>query len=153
MKSDYFLKFGEINDLSSWMDLVTLMRSNFPPLENDEELEKYKQTVIKNMNRQSAICVKKNDVVVGVLIFSFNVNCLSCMAVHPEHRRKGIASAMIDKMLSILPSDRDVWVTTFREDDEKGVSPRALYKQFGFVEDDLIMEFDYPHQKFVLHRQ
>ena len=80
------------------------------------------------------------------------LNDLSCMAVHPEHRRNGIASAMIKKMLSILPFNKDVWVTTFREGDDKGVSPRALYKKMGFVEDELTMDFDYPHQKFVLRR-
>ena len=75
------------------------------------------------------------------------------MAVHPEHRRNGIASAMVEKMLSILPSDKDVWVNTFREDDDKGIAPRALYKSFGFAEDELNMEFGYPHQKFILHRE
>ena len=152
MEKNYVLKFGEIDDLTSWMDLVVLVRQNFPPLESDEEIEKHKQTIIKNINRKSAICVKKDNTVVGVLIFSYNLSCLSCMAVHPEHRRKGIASAMIEKMLSILPPNNDVWVTTFREEDEKGTSPRALYKKLGFVEDELTMDFDYPHQKFVLHR-
>ena len=153
MKSDYILKFGEIDDLSSWMDLVVFVRSNFPGLESDEELKHHEQTVIKNINRKSAICVKKGDTVVGILIFSFNQNCLSCMAVHPDHRRNGIASEMIEKMLSTLPLDKDVWVTTFRENDEKGIEPRALYKKFGFLEDELTIEFGYPHQKFVLHRK
>ena len=153
MRADYCLKFGEIDDLSSWMDLVILVRANFPGLENDEEIENHKQTVMKNIKRNSAICVKKDNAVVGVLIFSFNQNCLSCMAVHPDHRRNGIASAMIEKMLAVLPLDKNIWVTTFREDDKKGISPRALYKKFGFVEDELNIEFDYPHQKFVLHRK
>ena len=152
MKDKYVLKFGEIDDLTSWMDLVTLVRHNFPPLIDNEELEKHKQTVIKNMDRKSAICVKEENKVVGVLIFSFNQNCLSCMAVHPEHRRNSIASAMIEKMLAVLPSNKDVWVTTFREEDNKGIAPRTLYKKFGFVEDALTMDFDYPHQKFILHR-
>lgn len=152
MKRTYSLKFAQLSDLPSWMELVTLVRYNFPPLASGEELEKYKQTVIKNINRKSAICVVNCNCIVGVLIFSYNQNCLSCMAVHPQHRRNGIASAMIEKMLSVLPLDQDVWVTTFRAEDEKGRAPRALYKKFGFAEDQFTMEFDYPHQKFVLHR-
>lgn len=30
-----------------------------------------------------------------------------------------------------------------------GVSP--AYRKFGFVEDELIEEFGYPHQRFILH--
>ena len=75
------------------------------------------------------------------------------MAVHPEHRKNGIATVMIEKMLSVLSPDRNVWVITFRDDDEKGIAPRALYKKFGFVEDELLMEHNYPHQKFVLYRE
>jgi len=75
------------------------------------------------------------------------------MAVHPAHRKSGIATAMIEKMLLVLAADRNVWVVTFRDNDEKGMAPRALYKKLGFVEDELVMERNYPHQKFVLHRE
>jgi ribosomal protein S18 acetylase RimI-like enzyme len=75
------------------------------------------------------------------------------MAVHPNYRRKGIASAMVEKMLSLFPNNIDISVTTFRDYDIKGNGPRQLYKKYGFEEDDLIVEFDYPHQKFILHRK
>ena len=41
---------------------------------------------------------------------------------------------------------------TFRDDDEKGVAPRALYKGMGFKEAELMVEHNYPHQKIVLYR-
>lgn len=74
------------------------------------------------------------------------------MAVHPDHRRNGIASDMIEKMLSVLSPNKDVWVITFRDDDEKGKAPRTLYKSLGFTEGELLMEHNYPHQKFILRR-
>lgn len=46
------------------------------------------------------------------------------MAVHPNYRRNSIASTMIEKMISFLPQDEDIWVVTFREDDEKGIAHR-----------------------------
>jgi len=49
--------------------------------------------------------------------------------------------------------DGDISVTTFREDDIKGTTPRALYQKFSFEPDELLMEFDYPVQRFVLHRK
>jgi GNAT superfamily N-acetyltransferase len=135
------------------MTFVNLVRHEFRPLQKDEEFESYKETVIKNINRKSAICVKHESIIVGILIFSFKQSCLGCMAVHPEHRTNGIASAMIDKMISTLPPNKDIWVVTYRQEDKNGIAPRALYKKFGFVEDELTMDFGYPHQKFILRRE
>ncbi|MTI47900.1 MAG: GNAT family N-acetyltransferase [Firmicutes bacterium] len=152
MVKEYKVEFAKTDDLDPWMDMATEVRNNFPGLETSKQLESYRQTVIKNINRQTAICVKDDVKIVGVLLFSYNSSCISCMAVHPDYRRKGIASEMIKKMLSLFPDDINISVTTFREDDEKGIAPRSLYKKFGFIEGELIEEFDYPHQRFILHR-
>jgi Acetyltransferases len=142
-----------MEDIDSWMGLVYIVKDNFPGLDTEEEIDGYRRTLIKNINRKTALCVKHGDEVVGVLLFSSHSGCLSCMAVHPGHRRKGIASAMMEKMLSLLPDGTDIWVTTFREGDEKGIAARALYKRYGFQEDELVTEFNYPNQRFVLHRK
>lgn len=146
------LKMAELSDLGSWMELVEVVKHNFPGLDTDKEINDYKQVVIKNINRNSAICVKHKEKAVGVLIFSYNQKCLSCMAVHPEYRQRGIGAAMVEEMLCLLPKGEDILVMTFREDDEKGIAPRALYKKFGFVEDELLIDRNYPHQRFILHR-
>jgi hypothetical protein len=59
---------------------------------------------------------------------------------------------MIEKMLTLLPRDVDICVTTFRAGDEKGAAPRLLYRKFGFTEGELLEEFSYPVQRFILHR-
>ena len=69
------------------------------------------------------------------------------------YRKRGIASALIEQLLKDLDPERDVWVTTFRENDPKGVAPRTLYQKLGFVADELVEEFGYPNQKFVLRRK
>lgn len=144
--------FATYGDLHSWMELVEMVRPNFPGLETNEMLKSYQDIVIKNMNRNSAVCVKDDEKVVGILLFSFKHNMLCCMAVHPDYRNRGIATQMINLMLSQLHNGRDIIVTTYRENDEKGNAPRSLYKKLGFVEDELCIEFNYPHQKFILHR-
>jgi ribosomal protein S18 acetylase RimI-like enzyme len=150
--SEIEICFATHDHLKSWMDLVDLVRWNFPGLETQELLDGYRETVIKNIDRRSAICAIQDGVVVGVILFSIKHSMLSCMAVHPDFRKMGIATRMINLMLEQIPADQDVVVTTFRENDEKGIAPRALYKKLGFVEDELNFEFNYPHQKFVLHR-
>ncbi|WP_102400304.1 GNAT family N-acetyltransferase [Haloimpatiens massiliensis] len=143
--------FATVSDFLSWMELVRLVSWNFPGLETKENMLEYEKTLFKNINRQSAICAKENSKVIGILIFSVKHNMLSCMAVHPEYRRRGIACQMISLMFTKLDITKDITVSTFRENDEKGIAPRALYKKLGFVEDELIEEFGYPNQKFILY--
>lgn len=76
----------------------------------------------------------------------------------PWRRWRGISalviegSALVEKMISLFPDDMDIWVSTFREGDPMGNAPRALYKKFGFAQDELTIEFGYPNQKFVMRR-
>ncbi len=148
MKTGYTCTFAEQSDVEEWIRLVDIVKDNFPGL----VMQDYCQTLVKNINRQSAICVKHKETIVGILIYSLKQKTLSCMAVHPGHRKMGIATAMIEKMITMFPKNSEIWVTTFREDDPKGYAPRALYKKMGFVEDELVMEFGYPNQKFIFRK-
>ena len=76
---------------------------------------------------------------------------ICCLGVSPQYRRCGIATLLLATALEHLDHTKNIIVATFREEDEKGTAPRALYKKFGFVEDELIEEFGYPNQKFILH--
>ena len=76
---------------------------------------------------------------------------ICCLGVSPKYRRHGIASILLEAALEQLDRTKDITVSTFREEDEKGTAPRALYKKYGFIEAELIEEFGYPNQKFVLH--
>lgn len=145
------IHYAEKSDVTPWMVLVRMVSRNFPGLETEEKILNYEETLKKNVERKSAICAKEQGKIVGILLFSIKHNMLSCIAVHPEHRRKGIATELIKEMLTKLDDGRDVVVSTFRENDEKGIAPRALYKKFGFVEDELIEEFGYPNQRLILH--
>ena len=97
-----------------------------------------------------AVCALDGDRVVGLILFSVNQNRLSQLAVHPDYRRRGIASQMIALMLEKLDRRRDIVVTTFREGDEKGRAARALYSRLGFRPGNLGYSMDYPVQDFIL---
>lgn len=144
------VEYGTLRDIESWMELVKEVRGNFPGLETEEALEEHRQTVLRFMKENRALCVKDGDTVIGVLLLSQKHNMICCLAVAPLHRRKGIAGALLRKALSELDRSKEITVTTFREDDEKGTAPRALYQRFGFAEGKLLKEFGYPVQEFVL---
>ena len=140
--------YGTPEDIQDWMSLVRKVRDNFPGLETEEGLTDYENTVLKFIGKDQTLCVKDGGKICGVILFSRNRNMICCLAVDPEYRRKGIASLMLDKALSELDPNREVTVSTFREGDDKGTAPRALYKKFGFCEGELTVEFDYPNQVF-----
>jgi len=144
------VEYGTPLDIESWMELVQSVSWNFPGLETEVAMEDHRQTVMRFMGENRALCVKLDDKVVGVLLISKKHNMICCLAVAPEYRRNGIASALLEKALAELDSSRDITVTTFRDNDEKGIAPRALYKRFGFAEEKLMIENDYPVQRFVL---
>ena len=145
------LFYGNPNDIDPWMRLVTQVRRNFPGLETQEKLNGHRAAVLKFMEKQQAIGVKSNDTLAGIMLFSRGHNMICCLAVAPEYRRQGIASMLMDEALRHLDRTKELSVSTFRADDEKGLAPRALYEKYGFVADALVEEFDYPNQKFVLH--
>ena len=143
-------ELGTVTDIGSWMALVERVAWNFPGLETAEALAEHRDTVLRFMNEGRALCVKESGTVIGVLLFSVKHNMICCLAVAPEHRRKGVASALLCEALARLDRSRDVTVTTFREDDERGPAPRALYRRFGFLPGRLDMEFGSPVQEFIL---
>ena len=121
------VEYGTLQDIESWMQLVQRVRWNFPGLETAAALDDHRKTVLRFMSENRALCVKDAEKVVGVLLLSKKHNMICCLAVAPEYRRNGIASALLEKALAELDSSRDITVTTFRENDEKGIAPRALY--------------------------
>lgn len=147
------IQYAEIEDVLSWMELVRFVSRNFPGLETEEGILDYEKTLIKNIHERSAICAKESEKIVGVLLFSIKNNMLSCLATHPNYRKRGVATKMLSEMLTKLDTTKDITVSTFREDDEKGIAPRALYEKFGFVEGELIQQFGHGSQIFVLHPQ
>lgn len=149
-KRDVRIGWATLENMVSWMNLVEIVRENFPGLETPQALGEYRDTAIRCIEKQSAVCALRGNMVVGILLFSMKHNMLACMAVHPDYRRRGIAAGMMEFMLSKLDRGRDITVTTFREGDPKGDAPRALYRSFGFMPGELCIEQGYPCQVFVL---
>ena len=145
------VEFGRTSDIDSWMRLVKKVSWNFPGLETEQSIDEHKIIVLKFMNDKRALCVKNEQEIVGVLLYSRKYNMICCLAVDPTYRKRGIASLLLREAIDKLDRDKDITVSTFRENDVKGIAPRKLYKKFGFEEGELIEEFGYPNQRFVLH--
>lgn len=142
--------FAGFAHLESWFSLAEILRDDFPGMDTDEAMNSYCDTVIWHIRQGSAIYAADGNMVVGILLFSKEENKICCLAVHPEYRRKKIASQMLRLMMTRLDSQRDLAVETFREDDEKGKAARQFYRSLGFVPDRLGVHENYPVQLFLL---
>ncbi|MGM9615137.1 MAG: GNAT family N-acetyltransferase [Oscillospiraceae bacterium] len=146
------ITLGKKSDIDRWMNLVNKVKDNFPGLETNAALDEHRDTVLDFISRESAICAKSNDKIVGVLLFSKDNNMLCFLAVDAEYRRQHIAEKMVSCMLSFLDAKKEVVVTTYREGIPEGIAARAFYKHLGFVEGNLTEEFGSPVQEFILLR-
>lgn len=144
------VQYGNPEIIGPWMEMVSSVRAVFPGLETESALEGHKNTVLRFMKEGRALCVMGSDGLAGVLLLSKKRNMICCLAVAKAYRGKGIGSALLEKALAVLDRSRPIEVTTYRENDEKGIAARKLYKKFGFQEMELLTEYGYPLQRFVL---
>lgn len=134
--------------IEDWMALVLDMRAHYPGL----DVSAYRETVLKNMARGSALCALSDGHLAGFLLFFEKRHMLSCMGVAAAYRRQGIGRALIEQMLERMPDDEEIHVVTYRADDPMGKGARALYQSMGFEPDALLETFGYPEQEFILKR-
>lgn len=146
------IKLGNISDIDGWMDLVEKVKEDFPGLETTEALNEHRNTVLAFINKESAICAKICNKIVGTLLFSKENHMLCFLAVDIAYRRKHIAEKMVSYMLTLMDSRDDIIVSTYREGVPEGIAARAFYKRFGFIEGKLTEEFGSPVQEFILKR-
>lgn len=146
------IKLGNTSDIDGWMNLVEKVKDDFPGLETTQALNEHRNTVLAFMGKESAICAKTDNKIVGTLLFSKEDHILCFLAVDIAYRRQHIAEKMVSYMLTQMDSQEDITVTTYREGVPEGIAARAFYKRIGFVAGKLTEEFGSPVQEFILKR-
>lgn len=146
------IELGKEKDIDNWMCLVDKVKGDFPGLESPVNLAEHRETVLRFMHMDSAICTKINNRIVGTLLFSKEDHMICFLAVDEEYRRNRIAEKMLSYMLTFMDSEKEIVVTTYRAGVPKGIAARAFYKKNGFVESKLTEQFGSPVQEFVLKR-
>ncbi len=137
-------------NIDDWMNLVNKVKDGFPGLETQEALDEHRNTVLGFIDKDSAICAKTDNKIVGALLFSNENNMICFLAVDTEYRRQHIAEKMFSYMLTFMNLEKDITVRTYRADVPEGIAARMFYKRMGFAEGKLIEEFGSPVQEFVL---
>jgi len=136
-------------DIPEWIRLVRLVIDGFPHLDEKQYMEQLRQS-IKN---RRALILKDGDTAIGIMAFDEMTGTIDFFGVHPQYRKRGIAKAFCEKVLQEFPHCAQISVTTFREGDKADTGYREIFKKIGFSEAELLVEFSYPTQRFVLRRE
>ena len=141
--------FATQEDIPKWIELVHLVIDGFPHLDEKQYLAQL-QEYIKN---KRALILKDADTAIGIMAFNEVTGSIDFFGVHPQYQKRGIAKAFCEKALYELARSAQISVTTFREGDKADTGYREIWGSLGFAEAELLIEFGYPTQRFILHRE
>ena len=137
---------AEKEDIPAWMELMRLVIDGYPVMDEADYLDKLKIFI----EEKRALVLKADGILIGVLAFSRQAGSIEFLGVHPQYRSKGIQRLFLDALMERYLPGREICMTTYREGDKADTGHRRLLKQLGFAERELLIEFGYPTQRFVL---
>lgn len=153
-------------DIPAWMELVRMTVDGFPHLTESS----YRQDLEARISKKEALILKDGETAVGAAAFSLYHDApdpgrisvhIDFLCVHPQYRARGITRLFLE-WFSRQPERffmqagagsnacLELSITTFREGDRADTGYRAELKRLGFEERELLIEFGYPSQRFVL---
>ncbi len=142
------IAYATQDDIPCWMNLVRLVIDGFPHLHEDEHIGVLKQRI----QTKEALIMKDGDAAIGIMLFSHKTGGIDFMGTHPLYRQKGMPKAFLDRVMEELLSDKEISITTYRDGDKADTGHRKQIMELGFAEAELLVEFGYPTQRFVLPR-
>ena len=140
------IKLATISDIPAWMELVRMVVDGYPYLDEADYLAKLKNSIKK----RQALILPLGNLAIGIMAFSYNTGSIEFMGVHPQSRSYGIPKLFLDKLMNEYLPQQEISTTTYRENDKADTGYRNELKQLGFAERELLIEFGYPTQRFVL---
>ncbi len=140
------IKFAAHTDMDDWMELVALTIDGYPCLNNAEYTRNLRQYIAD----KKALILRDEDMAVGAMAFSPDTGSIDFLAIHPQYRNLGITKLFLDKLADELLYGKEISLTTYRAGDKADTGYREEYHRLGFAERELLVEYGYPTQRFVL---
>jgi len=133
-------------DIPAWMNLMRLVIDGYPVMNEADYLNAITNSIVE----KRALVLKDDDILIGAMAFSNQSGCIDFFGINPQYRRKGIQKLFLDVLMEIYLPGQEISMTTYREGDKADTGHRDLLKQLGFAERELLIEYGYPTQRFVL---
>lgn len=140
------IHFATSADIDDWMELVSLKIDGYPCLNKAEYIENLHQYIAD----KKALILRDEGMAIGIMGFSADTGSIDFLAVHPQYRNLGITKLFLDKLVDELLYGKEISLTTYRAGDKADTGYREEYCRLGFAERELLVEYGYPTQRFVL---
>lgn len=140
------IRFATLSDAKDWMGLVRLAIDGYPCLKGEEYIE----NLSRYIEKKQALILRDEGMAIGILAFSKETGNIDFWAVHPQYRGLGIEEIFLNKLAEELLCGKEISLTTYREGDKADTGYRKKYLSLGFTERELLTEYGYPTQRFVL---
>lgn len=136
-------------DIPDWMNLMRLVIDGYPVMDEDD----YSAKLEESIDEKRALVLKAGNVLIGAMAFTYSPGGIEFLGVHPQYRNRGLQRLFLDALLEIYLPGREISTTTYRAQDKADTGHRDLLLQLCFAEKELLTEFGYPTQRFVLSPQ
>ena len=140
------IRLANETDIPAWMNLMHLVIDGYPEMNEEDYLTQLKIGI----SEQRALVLKDDALLIGAMLFNRHTGSIDYWGVHPQYRNAGIHKLFIDALLHTYLPNQDLCITTYRAGDKADTGHRALLYTLGFAERELLVEYGYPTQKFVL---
>ena len=140
------IRLAEKKDIVDWMNLMRLVIDGYPVMDEDDYLAKLEESI----DEKRALVLREGDILIGAMAFTYSPGSIEFLGVHPQYRNRGLQKVFLDALLEIYLPGQEISTTTFREQDKADTGHRDMLLQLGFAEKELLTEFGYPAQRFVL---
>lgn len=140
------IRLAEKKDIVDWMNLMRLVIDGYPVMDEDDYLAKLEESI----DEKRALVLREGDILIGAMAFTCSPGSIEFLGVHPQYRNRGLQKLFLDALLETYLQGQEISTTTFREQDKADTGHRDMLLQLGFAEKELLTEFGYPTQRFVL---
>lgn len=140
------MMFAESSDIPQWMEIVRLCIDGYPYLIEEDYIQKLRIFI----EEKRALILKDEALPVGVMAFSYDTGRIEFLGIHPQYHNHSILKIFLNKLMEDLLPGKEISITTYRHGDKADIGYRDALKEIGFAERELLIEFGYPTQRFVL---
>ena len=110
----------------------------------------YLNAITRAIEEERALILKVCNILIGAMTFSKTANSIEFLGIHPQYRNQGIQKLLLEVLLEKYLPGKEISMTTYRAGDKADTGHRDLLKSLGFAERELLIEYGYPTQRFVL---
>lgn len=140
------IHLAEKTDISDWMNLMRLVIDGYPVMDEADYLSKLEESIAE----KRALVLRDGNILIGAMVFTYSPGSIEFLGVHPQCRNHGLQKLFLDALLETYLPGQEISTTTYREQDKADTGYRDMLLQLGFAEKELLTEFGYPTQRFVL---